>query len=184
MFNAKLNLPLPKIPLHLKKQIVNIANDDNVMLYKKSGDGIFECRPLTMELYAWLKINIVEDVSKIVVQTIRDGNFEPHVDGPSTTGLIRYYNLMYIVETGGEKVTTQFYHTTPDMVEIATHSDYRISYSDTHIVESVEFSPDTWNLMYNQNFHSVEGITGKRIGLSISIYTEELPKFLKEIIAT
>lgn len=184
MFNAKLNLLLPKIPNHLCKQILAIANDNNVMLYKKSGEGIFECRPLTPELYAWLKINIVEDVSKIVVQTIRDGNFEPHIDGPSTTGLIRYYNLMYILETGGEQVMTQFYHTTNEMIETAKSSDYRITYEQAQLVESVEFKPNTWNLMYNQNFHSVEGITGKRIGLSISVYTEELPKYLKNILAT
>ena len=185
MFVAKTNIPLPQIPYMYQQQIKLLALDGEVALKKQSGKGIFECKHLHIGLYKWLRDNIVDedyDVKKIMVQTIREGNFEPHIDGPSVTGLIRHYNLMYIIETGGDRVLTQFYDSPPALIERAASSDYRIQYGESSVIHSIEFKKGTWNLMNNQVFHSVEGITGTRIGLSISFYDPVMPKFLLKLL--
>lgn len=186
MFTAQANIPLPKIPYRLQQQIKLIALEGETKLQKQSGAGTFECKHLTQELYAWLRENIVDsdyDISKIMVQTIRNGNFEPHIDGPSLTGLIRHYNLMYIIDTGGEHVKTQIYNSPEELKLKARQADYRITYQEAELVDSFEFKKDTWNLLNNQIFHSVEGITGIRIGLSISFYDAQMPKFLLNLLA-
>lgn len=186
MFTAQTNIPLPKIPYRLQQQIKLIALEGETKLHKQSGAGIFECKHLTNELYGWLRDNIVSsdyDISKIMVQSIREGNFEPHIDGPSLTGLIRHYNLMYIIDTGGEHVKTQIYNSPSELIKQAQQSDYRITYDQAELIESFEFEKDTWNLLNNQMFHSVEGITRQRIGLSISFYDAQMPDFLLNLLA-
>lgn len=185
MFVAKTNLSLPDIPNMIKHHIKLLALEKEASLVKQSGNGLFECKHLTMGIYKWLEDNIAPpgyDMKKIMIQTIRNGNFEPHIDGPSVTGLIRHYNLMYILETGGENVITRFYESPEYLIDKAKSLDYRLDYSEAKILEEHVFPKNTWNLMNNQIFHSVEGITNIRIGLSLSFYESEMPEFLVNLI--
>jgi hypothetical protein len=185
MFTAQTNIALPDIPHTLRPLIKMIALKGKPTLRKQTGPGIFEVKNPTQILLNWCKNNIsynICDIADIGIQTIRQGNFEPHIDGPSSKGQLRHYNLMYMIDTGGQNVKTKIYNSPSELVAKVKQTDYSISYAEAELIETFEFQKHTWNLMNNQMFHSVEGITGTRIGLSISFFDAELPKFLQDLL--
>jgi hypothetical protein len=183
MITAKVNLPLPSLPSNLIEELLLIANNEIVDLKYQNGNGIFEIRQIPDHIRDWVKLNITKDISTGVLQTIREGNFEPHIDGPSSKKDIRYYNLLYLIEPGGTNVETCFYQTPINFLKTCIEKKkFRVAYEDAVLVEKFTFNPCTWNLMNTQCIHSVEGISGYRIGLSIGINNQELPNFLLDLI--
>lgn len=182
MFTAKVGIPLPTLPLELEKHISDIAHDTQTpFLMYEAGLGKFECKPIDKQILYWAIKNLPVSLRSICVQTIRVGDFDVHVDGPTANGPPREFNLMYMIEPGGDHVTTSFYKTTEELVEIAGPSRI-LPPEHREKIETFEFKPGQWVLMNNQCFHSVNGITELRVGLSISLYRKEFTPFLETVI--
>lgn len=182
MFTAKVGLDLPPLSPEVENRICEIAhNNQTPFLMYAAGQGRFECKPIDKLILYWAIKNLSISLRSVCVQTIRAGDFDVHVDGPTANGPPRDFNLMYVIEPGGDCVTTSFYKTTDELIEIAGPS--RIlpeQYRERIAVH--EFVPRQWIIMNNQCFHSVNGITGLRVGLSISLYRKDLTPFLTNVV--
>lgn len=184
-FTAKVDLPFPNVPAELVEQAIKISSNNSfIALRRKTDDnytGSFCLRFTSMEMLNWVQTNISKQISTVWVQTIRGGDFGPHIDGPSPVSNTsrRYYNLMYIIKTGGDNVLTHFYE--PINSEIGD----RVLFKPEEIVltDTFKYKPNSWNLMNNQAIHSVEGVNETRLGLSISLYKPELPDFLATLVS-
>lgn len=182
MFTAKVGIPLPTLPLELEKHISDIAHDNQKpFLMYEAGLGRFECKPIDKQILYWSIKNLPVSLRSICVQTICAGDFDVHVDGPTANGPPRDFNLMYIIEPGGACVTTSFYKTTEDLLEIAGPTRI-LPPEHREKIDTFEFKPGQWVLMNNQCFHSVNGITELRVGLSISLYKKEVDVHLESFI--
>jgi len=85
---------------------------------------------------------------------------------------------MYILNPGGQRVLTHFYNpVNPNFGEQTV-----FKYEEVVLKETFEFKPNTWNIMNNQEIHSVEGVTDSRICLSVSFYNPELPELFKNLV--
>lgn len=180
MFTAITDLPFPQVP----ESIIDKLRE--VMVNQKSiftivNNSSFEIRTITDEITDWVRQNITLDVEKVFLQTLGKGScFVPHLDPITPSKQVRHYNLMYVFETGGDNVETCFYETEPNALEkCAAVGVYKFSYEEVKLISKVRFEKNTWNLMNNQCIHSVEGITGTRMGLSVSFYNSKPPKFLE-----
>lgn len=185
---------MPNIPDALKERLVHLATESSVVKGQfMVGEGVFESRAISEDVRDWVVENIIKDAPADVfftygggLQTIRDGNFGPHIDPTTPSGKTRYWNLMYVIATGGDKVMTSFYETPRDFTEQCIKNQFfKIKQENVVLlkkIEEVEFKLNTWNLMNNQIIHSVEGITGVRAGLTIGICTKEIPEFLKKFL--
>lgn len=182
MFTAKTNLDLPPLPEKLENFVLEVAQTpQEPFLSYIAGDGIFECKPINTELIYWAVRNLPVSLKSMCVQTIRNGDFEVHIDGPTATGPQREFNLMYVIEPGGEHVTTSFYKTTDELIKLAG-KDLVLPEEHRELIETFEFKPRQWVIMNNQCFHRVTGITGLRVGLSISLYRKDFTPYLKQIV--
>lgn len=181
-FTAKVDLPFPNVPDHLIEQAIRISYDNAaISIFRKTdANGRFCLRHSSDELLAWARENISDQIKTVWVQSIKGGNFGPHIDGPGrTSGSRRYFNLMYIINPGGEKVLTHFYKPVDANIGDKTVFDY----NEVTLAETFQYKNNTWNLMNNQEIHSVEGVTDTRLGLSISFYSPNLPDTFKELIS-
>lgn len=173
MFTAKTNVNFPVMPEKIEQAILEIAHDSQKpFLSYAAGAGIFECKSVNKEIVQWALRNLSVPLRSICVQTIRAGDFDAHVDGPTANGPPRDYNLMYIIKPGGEHATTSFYKTTDELIRLSG-KDRILPEAHRELLETFEFEPRQWIIMNNQCFHKVAGITGLRVGLSISLYKKD-----------
>jgi hypothetical protein len=182
-FTALKDLPFPNLPSHLIDEVVRISYSMSaISIFRDTptASGRFCLRNTSNTLLKWARDNVSDQIKIVWVQTIKDGNFGPHIDGPGkTSGSRRYFNLMYILNTGGEKVLTHFYD--PLKADIGDQTVFK--YEEVLLKETFEFKANTWNMMNNQEIHSVEGVTGNRVCLSLSFYNPELPKMFENLIS-
>lgn len=182
MFTAKTGLDLPVPPKQVEQIVSDVAHSgQKPFLMYEAGVGRFECRPVNKHILYWAIKNLRVPLKSICIQTVGVGDFDVHVDGPTANGPPRDFNLMYIIEPGGDCVTTSFYKTNSDLVKLAGPNlvlpeQYR------ERIATYEFLPGQWIIMNNQCFHSVNGITGLRVGISISLYRSELTPFLENVV--
>jgi hypothetical protein len=183
MFTAKTNVNFPAMPEKIEQAILEIAHDSQKpFLSYEAGAGIFECKPANKEILQWALRNLSVPLRSMCVQTIRAGDFDAHVDGPTANGPPRDYNLMYVIEPGGECVTTNFYKTTDELINLAG-KNLILPEQHRELLETFEFMPRQWIIMNNQCFHKVAGITGLRVGLSISLYKKDCGPDLVKLVS-
>jgi len=184
MFTAKTNLPFCKLPNEIEQNVLTVVkNNAKPFLEYRSGAGLFEMKKSSSEIFyiIWAKEAIDKSIDNCAIQTVSQGTFEPHIDGPSSRGAPRDYNLMYVLDPGGDCVTTTFYKTTDELKSKILSPGNRLERSLAEPIDVFEFKKHEWILMNNKCFHSVEGITRKRICLSISLYNK-IPEFLIKVL--
>ena len=123
MFTAKSNLSLPKLPEHLREEILktyNILKDtDSVVTVATTNeiDGIYKVWFAPPSVDSWIKENICSNINESYVTGIQVviGGLLPHIDPRAqfitenkTTFQCRYWTLMYLIQAGGP-VTTNFF---------------------------------------------------------------------------
>jgi hypothetical protein len=100
--------------------------------------------------------------------------FPPHCDR------VRRTAINYVVDTGGDDVTTTFYE------QVRLGDDFskaaNINYNDVTIAHREVLKEKTWYAFDTQRFHSVENITGSRFYLAILLgsnpgYSEFLQQY-------
>lgn len=159
---CKLDLPKLNLP--------EVWHTDDIELKSQKVDGYVSY---------WL----TEEVDQYVRSLLPNSYFRKNIPGETpysfliaptfqggTSGFIhrdtRMYAINYLVETGGENVTTEFYD------------------DDENLIASYKQEPGEWYFLSSGHYkHSVKGLTGKRTQVSYSIYeefTEEQWKFIHE----
>ena len=178
MIYFKDNLPLPPLPLKFEKALVTIQKSqrpNNTHYF--SGQGEFKFKQLPDIVYKWVNENICDDYTGLGVQSIENGDFDPHIDGHNPSDVSeRHYTILYMIETGGDtngiNPYTRFYKTNSDSViplcNIRNNKLY--DRNDVTVVTEHQFKKHTWNLINNQCIHSVDNITSTRICLAINFY--------------
>ena len=181
MFTSITDLPLPQVPQSIIDRL-KLVMDSQTPIFTINNSSSFEIRTIPEDIISWTRDNITKDAEKVFLQTIDNGSsFVPHIDPITPSGQIRYYNLLYLIDTGGENVETCFYETTSeDLIKCRATHVYKFPYSDVKLISKKAFKKNTWNLMNNQCIHSVEGITRTRMKLSLSFYSKDFPEFLKQ----
>ena len=172
------NLPLPPLPLKFEKALVAIQKSQRpTNVHYFSGRGEFKFKQPPDIVYQWVNENICDDYTWLGVQSIENGDFDPHIDGRDPSDLTeRYYTILYMIETGGDTngadPYTRFYKTNSDSViplcNIRKNKLY--NRNDVIVVGESQFKKYTWNLINNQCIHSVDNITSTRICLAISFF--------------
>jgi hypothetical protein len=186
MLPAYCNLNLPALPdniIDLAKSIaIDCINNEAVPTFSRTRPGTYlEMYNTATEIEEWVKLNISPDhVHHTGIQVIKNHDLSPHVDPPVDpwNSIRRYYTLIYLLDTGGESEqlpVTDFYELKNKNSSTRTNV-YVLT--DLNKIHSVQFAPNTWNLLSNQIIHSVTGVTKPRIGLAVSFFNKTLPEFL------
>jgi hypothetical protein len=188
MLPAYCNLNLPALPDNIidlaKANVVDYINNKAVPTFSRSRPGIYiEMYNTATEIEEWVKHNIRPGCwHHTGLQVIANHDMLPHVDPPvdPQRSIRRYYTLIYLLDTGGESEqlpVTDFYELKN---KTASNKNGRYDITELDKIHSVQFEPNTWNLLSNQIIHSVTGVTKSRIGLAVSFFDKTFPEFLKE----
>jgi len=171
-YNNNTNLQFEKRPMD-PEQIKQFDASKNFfkMLGRHYKRAIYRRYNLSENAKQWVLDNIGE-YSQMGSQLMRNGDaFTPHTDGGP-----RRYILNYLVESGGAQVETQFLEE-PEKGLIREGVPIQIpDGSNLVLVKSVVAPEKSWMMIFGKIVHSVVGITGKRIQLSISFSAEEFKK--------
>jgi hypothetical protein len=165
--------------------------ESNGEVYKNSYYRSYSIPDVTLrkQLTEWFEnIEFVKDFKKskdvekvnynIHLQSSWGANWHsPHVD------YVRKGQLIYILEPGGDDITTTWYYE----VDQPIHRDTYLSniLSDSQLVEitSVKLKPKTWYYFSTEIIHGARGMTGQRTALCVTFKNEKFhQKFLSDYI--
>lgn len=144
---------LPPVPAHLA---VSPAIPDESQIGFQ--DGLYTRWSAQPELVEWIRENITEEIKLAGVQTI-GGDVPLHCDK-------RKWALNYLVDLGGPNVVTGFHKLPhqPVMQPPATRAKFA---TDAEEITSTTFTKGRWHLLNTNVLHSVTGVTGKRVAITI-----------------
>jgi hypothetical protein len=199
---------LPTIPEELSQKLIDIANEglehnkniqfapnthrlkefEKVELQSKNALGgygtVDGTRPVvryrrtfvTPEIVEWFETNVTKDYAEIGIQTMDCGEtFMPHTDGG-----VRSYILNYLVQTGGDNVILRWYHENDKpLLRNLEPRIQRWTEDNLRNIHEVIFKPGDWTLLNGKVIHSINGVTGLRISLSVA-FTHHQFKLFKE----
>lgn len=168
------NVGLPAVPEEIVNMMVNYMEDRNIPLDQRimilqSKFDIKETNDIWTE---WVSNNIVKNFMRASIQKINKGDLVPHKD------MVRNFSLLYLIKSGGERVTTSFYKLKPGLDEMSSRSVFRYSYLDE--LDTFQFKEGTWNLLNNKSIHAVKGIDQTRISLAIDFI--QYPEFVDQFV--
>jgi hypothetical protein len=134
-------ISLPKVPTHLLDIVRQQALDwvESV----RGTDKMYRWIPANTIVEKWCKENICE-YAQWAVQVLT-ADVPKHVDENSQV------KIQYLLESGGENVTSK-------------------SYKNDYVVHSMVCDTDKWYILKTDEFHGVYGVTGVRIALAARIY--------------
>ena len=147
MFTYK-KLNYPEIPKHLILSLENVRKQPGIPLLRQDGDvdvlDKFKAYKVNDDLLDWLKKNIdVDFIAEYIVMTTWTLK---HVDNGRTRA------INYIIETGGDWISTEFFDPTNPEVRI----------------DGKFFPPNRWYLINTEIPHAVTGIPTTRYILSLT----------------
>lgn len=146
---------LPPIPAHLTKN-PEIPDESKIGFR----DGIYARWAPRPELKEWLSNNVSTDVTLAGVQTI-EGDVPLHCDK-------RKWALNYILDTGGSSVVTGFYKLPKESTLQPPAARAKFA-NDAEELATVVFVPGRWHLLNTHILHSVSGVIGKRVAVTIGL---------------
>jgi hypothetical protein len=125
----------------------------------------------------WIKANICDQYAVLSLQTHHKidevTQHSPHTDRT------RPWVLLYLIESGGDMVTTSWYRerNEPLLRDNGLHKGLFKNQID--LVESTQVETKRWCLLNSRIIHGVTGITGTRMSFAISITRENPFEVLK-----
>lgn len=178
MFYCKF-LDLPQIPLELLTNLSNADKGTMIRDYKGwthtnngkevvSADNPFYS--MSAELEQWLQENICNDYNDVGIRYAY-GSREKHTAGVHTDQTRRYV-LQYLVETGSG-VLNFWQEAGHDIVRDGRYTP--ASFDQLTLLESFDLPTHQWALLNTNILHSVEGLTGNRISVQISLNYNPFP---------
>jgi hypothetical protein len=182
-------LDLPKIPQNLLQfqlypTIIRSVDMTHGREYIKNGQPIQSVHYTKMEANEKLKNWIVDNVPGVTSDMI----FLQSFTGGGTTQLIhsdilRVFALNYIIDTGGDSVTTTWYqeneqplsrYKDPAIHGLGQANNKIIDYDNCAVLEQVQFKQHQWSLIRTDVLHDIDHMTGVRSAVSIAILPHQI----------
>ncbi len=168
-FYKLLNLPL--IPDHLWPDINILNKNVEPLWHNQPRTAIKDNNIISQDQYArfeisknlleWVDKNIRDDYVNIGLSYMYDGSINlPHTD------FTRDVTLIYLFDTGGSDVKTNFWKF-KDGDTYQANGCTPTSYDDLELLDSVVLEPYLWTILESTVLHSVEGKTRPRISLQL-----------------
>lgn len=139
---------LPVIPTHLIENLETTVNVHTTSMYTR-----WELQP---DLGEWLTQNISIQMRLAAVQKI-DDNMPPHCDK-------RHWAVNYLIDTGGDEVTTDFYKA-PDCELL--HPPCSWQDGPMEKIYSIIIEPNRWHIINTRVLHGVNNVKGTRTAVSL-----------------
>lgn len=149
---------LPTIPAHLIKSPILV--DKSQIGFTDDSYSRWSAKP---DLVDWLKEHISDSVQLAGVQVI-SSDVPLHCDK-------RKWALNYLIELGGDNVTTGFYKLPGKDVIQPPGSRYAFARDEEELCIT-NFRVGEWHLLNTNVLHKVTGITGKRVAITIGLNSE------------
>jgi hypothetical protein len=180
MFYKILNLPkIPNNLVNFDQPVMRSGDMSQGRPYFKQGKQISSAYFTKIEASEQLKdwiVDLIPGVSKdmIYLQSLTNGGDTLLIH----SDILRTFALNYIVDTGGDQVTTSWYqekgHPLSRYKDPALHglgqSDTKIvHYADCEVLEQVCFKKNQWTLIRTDVLHDVDHMTSTRSAVSIGI---------------
>lgn len=176
---------LPQIPTDLLVDFAAHINDPGVTLEFGVRDTLWEQQTDKMSSYrrldasgnlrSWIEENITQNSPGVLDISLAFFNFgEEIVDKfHAHLDLSRFYTFTYLVDTGGNNVITKFWKEPGQPYwrpELNSKQDEIAKINHTlELIDSVKIDKNRWAIVNAKGFHSVEGMTGCRCGIQISL---------------
>jgi hypothetical protein len=149
---------LPAIPAHLTKSPILVDKDQ--IGFTDDSYSRWAAKP---ELVEWLKENISDSIKLAGVQVI-SSDVPLHCDK-------RKWALNYIIEPGGDNVSTGFYKLPGQSVLQPPGSRYAFARDEEELCVT-SFKTNEWHILNTNVLHKVAGITGKRVAITIGLNSD------------
>jgi len=146
---------LPPIPTHLLQD--PYLPDESRIGFR---DGEYTRWALRFKIQEWLEKNISEEILISGMQIIT-GDIPMHCDK-------RHWALNYIIDPGGEAVRTSF-HKLPGESTLQAPSARAWNASQSEELCSVVLEPNRWHILNTHVLHSVSGVTGQRMAVTLGL---------------
>ena len=192
-FYKKLNFPeIPaEILLNLKNKLYNTVVVPDIgygITHIKNNKSLVSCKYIYSHIACedfelWLKHNIPDvSIDSALMQSQHSIN-----NLPSThivhTDIERRSSLNYIIDTGGEDVTTSWYkeknknlHRESKSINQQSDSGF-VNYDNLELLESVNFQKNNWYVIDTRILHDVDNITNIRRSISINLFHRDYLNF-------
>ena len=157
MFNYYKSLDLPKLPDNLIAEVLDSMNNGKNIFYDKK--SIWYKQMVGNEKLQEYTKDLFDFNHLATIQVIRAG-LPIHID----VGRTEAYN--YLIDTGGENVTTAFYKK-EDFYITENHRTQFIG-KNIQIVEEICIPVSTWHWLDVSMPHTVKNISRQRIAISIN----------------
>jgi hypothetical protein len=124
-------------------------------------------------LVKWIEKNLPGvTIDMMRIQAVTPGTHIVHSD------LNRLWSLIYVIETGGDAVTSWYKENGKSLSRTKTcfaQSDTGfVDYNDLTVIDSVKIEKNQWALLRVDVLHDVDNITSIRKGITISFYPDKL----------
>ena len=159
-------IPFKKIDIGYGDKHIKNAKELTPCLYSM---GNITHKPLV----EWIEKNlpgVTTDMMKM--QSVTPGTHIVHSD------MNRLWSLVYIIETGGEAITSWYQENGKPLVRTKTSGKQSdtgfVDYKDLTVIDSVKIKKNQWALLRVDVLHDVDNITSIRKGITISFYPDKL----------
>jgi len=201
-------LDLPTIPVQVENEIWQRYNDPLLEQHKFTSDTYLNKRPELSHkpgpgdvvgkrngetfsngrgaryavgdlATAWVDKHITTDYNDVGLYVIFGDQYHtvlPHTDQT------RVLSLLYLMDPGGDNVTTNFWKEQGHSVHREMKS-FGCDYNQLELLHTEQWPLRTWILLNTNILHSVENLTGRRVQFQVSLdYVPDIPaKFTKDI---
>lgn len=201
-------LDLPTIPIHVEQELWRRYHDTNLEQYKFTSDNYLNNRPELAHkpgpgdvvgirngetfpngrgaryavgdlAIAWADKNVTTDYNDVGLYVIFGDQYHtvlPHTDQT------RVLSLLYLIDPGGDNVTTNFWKEQGHSIHREMKS-FGCDYSQLELLHTEQWPLRTWILLNTNILHSVENLTCRRVQFQVSLdYVPNIPvKFTKDI---
>jgi hypothetical protein len=144
---------LPAIPAELLVDFLVQPQREN---WRKSNYSRYN---ISSELAQWLRANIYATAQTHCQIITRD--IEPHCD-------FRNYAINYIIDSGGDFVTTVFYHRPSEPLQRG-YSAYKATEAELSVYQEHIIAVNRWHLINTHVLHSVKNITRPRQAITLGV---------------
>lgn len=135
--------------------------------------GVYTGNEISDQLIQWLRDNIIDEWATAGYSTITPPCLGPHMDRT------RFYTLQYVLDTGGDAVSTVFYRARSEDLEIDTGRGlYFNDYTKLEPYEVVRVQAGQWYLINGREIHSVENIQRPRTAIQIGLMRDPIERLI------
>jgi hypothetical protein len=134
------------------------------------GSNVQRAYTLGADWEKWVKENIVTEFFDRAAVRVAHGGHQytgAHIDPPGPK-----WKLYYLLQTGGDNVTTSWYKEKDQPLVRFSGTDNVIcvsDYSKLELIDRTILPLNQWVLLNTNILHGVENITGRRINISITL---------------